>query len=127
MMKDLLLTHRFLFLILVLGAVGSRAFVAPSSTTTTRRSAVSDRFVTTTATTTTTTQLHVFGNGKKPSKPAAVAKSKTKEPVQQKIDPLQLFIVYMTPWRNPNSISVYLMGGLYVLGKISEARHAAGQ
>eukprot|EP00977_Amphora_coffeiformis_P008490 scaffold1923_cov160-Amphora_coffeaeformis.AAC.2 len=37
-------------------------------------------------------------------------------------DPLQLFLVYMTPWRNPNSIFVYLLIILYALGKYSEAQ-----
>jgi hypothetical protein len=32
-----------------------------------------------------------------------------------------LLIQYMTPWKNPNSIFVYMIGLLYLLGKYSEA------
>ena len=39
---------------------------------------------------------------------------------------LNLLILFMTPWKNPNSIFVYMLGLLYVLGTISEARSAAG-
>ena len=38
---------------------------------------------------------------------------------------LDLFLVYMTPWRNPNSIFVYLLLLLYSLGKYSET-HVIG-
>jgi hypothetical protein len=38
-------------------------------------------------------------------------------------DPLKLLILYATPWRNPNSIFVYLFVVLFVLGKYSEAHH----
>jgi hypothetical protein len=34
-----------------------------------------------------------------------------------------LLLVYMTPWKNPNSVFVYLFAALYILGSISEARH----
>lgn len=44
---------------------------------------------------------------------------------KEKTSPLTLFLTYMTPWRNPNSIFVYMFITLYVLGTISEARHAA--
>jgi len=40
---------------------------------------------------------------------------------------LALVFYYMLPWRNPNSIFVYMFGTVYVLGKISEAKLAAGQ
>mmetsp|Transcript_15921 Transcript_15921/g.20213 ORF Transcript_15921/g.20213 Transcript_15921/m.20213 type:complete len:129 (+) Transcript_15921:84-470(+) len=32
-----------------------------------------------------------------------------------------LILAYMTPWRNPNSIFVYMFGLLYALGKYSES------
>jgi hypothetical protein len=41
--------------------------------------------------------------------------------MRQVTDPLELFILYATPWRNPNSIFVYLFLGLYALGTYSEA------
>ena len=37
------------------------------------------------------------------------------------IDPLELFILFMTPWRNPNSIFIYMLIILNVLGKMNEA------
>ncbi|KAG7342190.1 hypothetical protein IV203_007282 [Nitzschia inconspicua] len=51
-----------------------------------------------------------------------------KKPVEQekeKTNALGLFILYMTPWRNPNSIFVYMLLLLYALGKYSEAQSAA--
>ena len=50
-------------------------------------------------------------------------KEEAKIETRQVTDPLELFILYATPWRNPNSIFVYLLAGLYVLGKYSEAHH----
>ena len=35
-----------------------------------------------------------------------------------------LFLVYMTPWKNPNSIFVYLFLTLYLLGEYSEAHRS---
>ena len=50
------------------------------------------------------------------------AKKKEEEPVREKqTNPVELIITYMTPWRNPNSIFVYLFLGVYLLGKYSEA------
>jgi len=45
----------------------------------------------------------------------------TTAPKEKMTDPLQLFFVYMTPWKNPNSIFVYLFIALYALGKYSGA------
>eukprot|EP00536_Pseudo-nitzschia_multiseries_P001118 jgi/Psemu1/2584/gm1.2584_g len=47
------------------------------------------------------------------------------EPEREKNNPLGLLIVYMTPWRNPNSIFVYMFGIVYALGKYSEAQAIA--
>ena len=56
--------------------------------------------------------------------PLSVQKKK-QEPVEKEkqVDALTLLKTYMTPWRNPNSIFVYLGAALYVLGKYSEIRH----
>jgi hypothetical protein len=54
-------------------------------------------------------------NSKTKKTPAAAKK----EPVT---DPLQLFLAYATPWRNPNSIFVYMLLTLYILGSIEEAQ-----
>ena len=57
---------------------------------------------------------------------------KKKEPVtapkeeKEKTPPLKLFLAYATPWRNPNSIFVYLFLAVYLLGSYSEAKSAAG-
>lgn len=40
---------------------------------------------------------------------------------------LDLVLLYMTPWKNPNSIFVYLLMGLIALGKYSEAQSLAGK
>mmetsp|Transcript_17538 Transcript_17538/g.25955 ORF Transcript_17538/g.25955 Transcript_17538/m.25955 type:complete len:121 (-) Transcript_17538:1257-1619(-) len=34
-------------------------------------------------------------------------------------DPLELFILFMTPWRNPNSIFLYMLIILIVLGNMN--------
>jgi hypothetical protein len=49
----------------------------------------------------------------------------TPEPEREKTDGLGLFFLYMTPWKNPNSIFVYMLAGLYFLGKYSQAQSAA--
>lgn len=49
--------------------------------------------------------------------------SANEEEERVKKSPLELVLVYMTPWRNPNSIFVYMFMILYALGKYSEARH----
>jgi len=52
--------------------------------------------------------------------------SKTKKkPTSKKesvTDSLQLLLAYATPWRNPNSIFVYMLLTLYILGSIEEAQ-----
>ncbi|KAL3941122.1 MAG: hypothetical protein SGBAC_004461 [Bacillariaceae sp.] len=40
---------------------------------------------------------------------------------KEKTPPLKLFITYMTPWLNPNSIFVYMFAVVIALGKYSEA------
>mmetsp|Transcript_8537 Transcript_8537/g.17811 ORF Transcript_8537/g.17811 Transcript_8537/m.17811 type:complete len:133 (+) Transcript_8537:78-476(+) len=45
------------------------------------------------------------------------------EPVREKKNALELVLLYMTPWRNPNSIFLYMFGALYFLGKYSEAHN----
>lgn len=58
----------------------------------------------------------------------AVKKKNDGKPETKKItDPFQLVVLYMTPWKNPNSIFVYMFAVVYALGKMSEARHMAGQ
>jgi hypothetical protein len=58
----------------------------------------------------------VNGSNKKKKTNAASTK---KEKVT---DPWQLFLIYATPWRNPNSIFVYMLLILYILGSITEAQ-----
>jgi len=53
------------------------------------------------------------------------AKKSEREEVEQ-IRGWRLVLLYMTPWKNPNSIFVYLLATLYILGTISEAQSAAG-
>jgi hypothetical protein len=42
---------------------------------------------------------------------------------RKKLDPIELILLFMTPWRNPNSIFVYMFLILYVLGKMNETPH----
>ena len=56
----------------------------------------------------------------------AKKKKGEEEPLREKKNALELVILYMTPWRNPNSIFVYLFAGVYFLGKYSEATLASG-
>ena len=61
---------------------------------------------------------------------ALSVKKKNSKQEKEKIqvtDPLQLVLLYMTPWVNPNSIFVYLFAILYALGKYSEAKSMTGQ
>ena len=112
-MKRGLFASLILFLF---AATATHAFVAPTRAS---GNVVVSRTTTTTATTTTTTQL----DAKK--KPTTVKKQP--QPLQD-LDPVRLVIAYMTPWRNPNSIFVYLLALLYCLGKYSEAHSSmAGQ
>ena len=53
-------------------------------------------------------------------------KAPAEEPVREKNSPAELVLLYMTPWRNPNSLFVYLFGAVWLLGKYSEAQLAAG-
>jgi hypothetical protein len=53
------------------------------------------------------------------------AKKNPAEPEREKGDVIGLLLLYMTPWRNPNSIFVYMLLLLYVLGSISESQSAA--
>lgn len=39
--------------------------------------------------------------------------------------PAELLITYMTPWKNPNSIFVYMIATLIILGNISEAKNVS--
>jgi hypothetical protein len=48
------------------------------------------------------------------------SKKKEDDKVKQEWD-ASLLIQFMTPWKNPNSIFVYMIGLLYLLGKYSEA------
>ena len=90
--------------------------------------------------------LNLFGKKTVPEKSVTNAKAIKKAPIQKTTNKklaqgrytnkpkstnferqkqewnLSLALLYMTPWKNPNSIFVYLFGILYVLGKISEAR-----
>jgi hypothetical protein len=55
------------------------------------------------------------------------AKKKNDDNTQkEKLSALTIFIAFATPWRNPNSIFVYLFLGVYALGKYSEATHGGG-
>lgn len=48
-------------------------------------------------------------------------KEKTGNETKKKLDPLELFILFMTPWRNPNSIFIYMLIILNILGKMNES------
>jgi len=45
--------------------------------------------------------------------------SKEREKIE---NPVELLLLYMTPWKNPNSIFVYLFLVVYCLGKYSESQ-----
>jgi hypothetical protein len=45
--------------------------------------------------------------------------------VKERVSGIGLFFLYMTPWKNPNSIFVYMLVTLYFLGKYSEAHSVA--
>ena len=46
----------------------------------------------------------------------------TEEEKKQVVDPLELFILFMTPWRNPNSIFLYMLIILNILGRMQESQ-----
>lgn len=39
---------------------------------------------------------------------------------REKVEGFDLFLVYMTPWKNPNSIFVYMILIIEILGKFRE-------
>ena len=56
---------------------------------------------------------------------APAKKDTTSNVVRTKIDnPVELVLLYMTPWKNPNSIFVYLFLAVFLLGKYSESQSA---
>jgi len=56
---------------------------------------------------------------------SALMAAKKKPEAREKIEnPLELLILYATPWKNPNSIFVYLFVLVYCLGKYSESQAA---
>jgi len=62
----------------------------------------------------------VFLSAKNQNKGASPPQPREREKIT---DPLQLVLLYMTPWKNPNSIFVYMLLVVYVLGKLNENRH----
>lgn len=54
---------------------------------------------------------------KKPNKGSG-----TEEEKKQVVDPLELFILFMTPWRNPNSIFLYMLIIINILGRMQESK-----
>jgi hypothetical protein len=67
------------------------------------------------------TALNVVNGNDKKKKESAASGPQEKE----KVGGMGLFLLYMTPWKNPNSIFVYMLVTLYALGKYSEAHSAA--
>jgi hypothetical protein len=59
-------------------------------------------------------------NAKKKIDPSPAPKQERKQ-----LDGLGLIFLYMTPWKNPNSIFVYMLLILYCLGKYSETHATA--
>ena len=55
---------------------------------------------------------------KKPTKSGGGAGEEKK----QVVDPLELFILFMTPWRNPNSIFLYMLIIINILGRMQESQ-----
>ena len=54
--------------------------------------------------------------------------AKKKEPEKRKTASVpELILLYLTPWKNPNSIFLYMFLILIVLGNISENRHVMNQ
>jgi hypothetical protein len=41
---------------------------------------------------------------------------------KQVVDPLELFILFMTPWKNPNSIFIYMLLIINILGRMQESQ-----
>ena len=52
-------------------------------------------------------------------------KSPPQEKEREENDAIGLLFLYMTPWKNPNAIFVYMLLIVYGLGKYSEAHSAA--
>lgn len=117
-MKGILASLIFLWAV----SYGS-AFVVPTGTTKFLDGSArvpTNAWIPTTSTTLSTSLLAFNNKNKK--------KQVNQEPERVKVtDPLQLLILYATPWYNPNSIFVYLFALLYALGKYSEAQSMAGQ
>jgi hypothetical protein len=73
-----------------------------------------------------------LASSSRPSTTALFVGKQDKKPTDSKVDPsteidgFRMFLAYATPWRNPNSIFVYLFLIIFLLGKYSEAKSAAG-
>jgi hypothetical protein len=81
------------------------------------------QFSSTTAAATTTTALNAKDQKTNVVNKKTAAAPEAKE--REKNDGIGLLFLYMTPWKNPNSIFVYMLLILYGLGKYSEAHSAA--
>lgn len=72
-----------------------------------------------------TSSTALFQAKKAPSKPMKTKGKKNvkgnNEQEKEKVTGLNMVLLYMTPWKNPNSIFVYMFGILYALGKYSES------
>jgi hypothetical protein len=72
---------------------------------------------------TTTTALNAKDQKKNVVNKKSAAAPEAKE--REKKDGIGLLFLYMIPWKNPNSIFVYMLLIVYGLGKYSEAHSAA--
>mmetsp|Transcript_9194 Transcript_9194/g.11344 ORF Transcript_9194/g.11344 Transcript_9194/m.11344 type:complete len:117 (+) Transcript_9194:175-525(+) len=51
---------------------------------------------------------------------AKKGKSENDTSEKKKLDPVELFFAFMTPWRNPNSIFIYMLIILNILGNMKD-------
>jgi hypothetical protein len=109
---------------LLLLVVGVSAFQVPTNLSPRQRTLSSAKAVSNPANGATGRRPLLILEAKKGSLPMNKKKKKGEnndETLQKMPSPTDLFLAFMTPWRNPNSLFVYMLIILYTLGKYSEA------
>jgi hypothetical protein len=52
--------------------------------------------------------------------PKSKPSSNNSSPTKKKLSAFDIFLAFATPWRNPNSILLYMFIIVYILGKMNE-------
>ena len=73
--------------------------------------------------TSTTTSIYMKKKSQQPQQntnPKSKPSSNNSSPTKKKLSAFDIFLAFATPWRNPNSILLYMFIIVYILGKMNE-------